>query len=147
MTASSGGLRSRTLSRTAVLLIALVTRAAAAADPKELFAAVAADDATRLEKALERNPDGLNTKGPGGQTPLMHAVLTGKLSAVKVLLGHGADTTIGEKDGYTPMHGAGFQVCPRLRADSAPPSRNRISRAEQGSDGTVHPQLAYAISR
>jgi len=133
MTASSRGLRSRALSplsfwRTAVLLIALVTRAAAAADPKELFAAVAADDATRLEKALERNPDGLNTKGPGGQTPLMHAVLTGKLSAVKVLLGHGADTTIGEKDGYTPMHGAGFQVCPRLRADSAPPSRNRIPR-------------------
>lgn len=97
--------------RTAVLLIALVTRAAAAANPKELFAAVVADDATQLEKALQRNPDAINTKGPGGQTPLMHAVLTGKLISVKVLLGHGADTTIGEKDGYTPMHGAGFQVC------------------------------------
>ena len=96
--------------RAAVLLIALVMRSAAAAEPKELFAAVAADDATLLEKALERNPDAINTKGPGGQTPLMHAVLTGKLNAVKVLLGHGADTTIGEKDGYTPMHGAGFQV-------------------------------------
>ena len=32
------------------------------------------------------------------------------MQAVKVLLGKGADTSIGEKDGYTPMHGAGFQV-------------------------------------
>ena len=40
----------------------------------------------------------------------MHAVLSGKLAAVKVLLSKGADTSIGEKDGYTPMHGAGFQV-------------------------------------
>ena len=40
----------------------------------------------------------INTIGPGGQTPLMHAVLSGKLKAVKALLKLGADTTIGEKD-------------------------------------------------
>ena len=51
----------------------------------------------------------INTIGPGGQTPLMHAVLSGKLKAVKALLKLGADTTIGEKDGYVPIHGAGFQ--------------------------------------
>ena len=26
----------------------------------------------------------------------------------------GADTTVGEKDGYTPMHGAGFQGRPKI---------------------------------
>merc|ERR1711920_236269 len=51
----------------------------------------------------------IDKKGPGGQSPLMNAVLTGKPSAVKVLLEKGADTTIAEQDGYTPMHGAGFQ--------------------------------------
>ena len=69
---------------------------------------VAADDPSAIEKALERAD--INTRGPGGQTPLMNAVLSGKLNAVKVLLSLGADTSIGEKDGYTPMHGAGFQV-------------------------------------
>lgn len=41
----------------------------------------------------------------GGQTPLMHAVLTGKENSVRKLLAENADVTIGEKDGYTPMHG------------------------------------------
>ena len=31
------------------------------------------------------------------------------MKAVRFLLDAGADTTIGEKDGYTPLHGAGFQ--------------------------------------
>ncbi len=39
----------------------------------------------------------------------MHAVLSGRTKAVEFLLKNGADTAIGEKDGYTPMHGAGFQ--------------------------------------
>ena len=45
--------------------------------------------------------------GPGGQTPLMHGVLQGMTQSVKYLLKRGADTSIPEKDGYTPMHGAG----------------------------------------
>ena len=47
--------------------------------------------------------------GDGGQTPLMNAVLSGKVQAVTYLLSQGADTSIAEKDGYTPMHGAAFQ--------------------------------------
>ena len=35
-----------------------------------------------------------------GQTPLMHAILSGKTAAAKYLLAHGADHTIGEKDGW-----------------------------------------------
>ena len=36
-------------------------------------------------------------------------MLSGKTGAVKFLLKRGADTAVAEKDGYTPMHGAGFQ--------------------------------------
>ena len=39
----------------------------------------------------------------------MHACLTGKPKAVAKLLALGANPLIGEKDGYTPMHGAAFQ--------------------------------------
>ena len=39
----------------------------------------------------------------------MMSVLMGRTKAVKLLLAAGADTTIPEQDGYTPMHGAGFQ--------------------------------------
>jgi ankyrin repeat protein len=44
-----------------------------------------------------------------GQTLLMSSVLQGKEEFVHYLLKLGADTTISEKDGYTPPHGAGFQ--------------------------------------
>ena len=78
-----------------------------------IHAAVDADDATAVNTAIQGGAD-LNEIGPGGQTPLMHAVLQGQLKAVKALLAAGADTTIGEKDGYTPMHGAGFQGRDRI---------------------------------
>ena len=38
----------------------------------------------------------------------MHGVLQGMTASVKYLLKRGADTSIPEKDGYTPMHGAGL---------------------------------------
>jgi len=61
-----------------------------------------------VQKSLA-SADELNAPGPGGQSPLMHAVLAGMTDIVELLLENGADTTIPEKDGYTPMHGAGFQ--------------------------------------
>ena len=73
-----------------------------------LFAAVRANDPIQLQAALDAGED-INVIGPGGQTPLMHGVLTGNLESVKFLLEAKADTSIPEKDGYTPMHGAGFQ--------------------------------------
>ena len=52
----------------------------------------------------------LNKRGQGGQTPLMASVLGGNDLAVKCLLeSKDVDVNIGENDGYTPMHGAGFQ--------------------------------------
>ena len=56
-----------------------------------------------LKAALAAGEDINTVQGGTGQTPLMNAVLSGKLLAVKYLLRKGADTTIGEKDGYTPM--------------------------------------------
>ena len=44
----------------------------------------------------------------------------GREQAVSHLLDLGADTTIGEQDGYTPMHGAGFQG--RAEVDNLVPS-------------------------
>eukprot|EP00316_Scyphosphaera_apsteinii_P024814 CAMPEP_0119324316 /NCGR_PEP_ID=MMETSP1333-20130426/62822_1 /TAXON_ID=418940 /ORGANISM="Scyphosphaera apsteinii, Strain RCC1455" /LENGTH=145 /DNA_ID=CAMNT_0007331995 /DNA_START=147 /DNA_END=584 /DNA_ORIENTATION=- len=63
----------------------------------------------QIKSALKTSPESLNVQGPGGQSPLMHAVLSGKVRAVKFLLKKGADPKVPEKDGYTPMHGAGFQ--------------------------------------
>lgn len=43
-----------------------------------------------------------------GRTPLVVATLAGKFHAVQMLLHAGADVNIGDKDGYTPIHIAGF---------------------------------------
>ena len=40
---------------------------------------------------------------------MMAATLAGNVEIVKFLLQKGADPEIGEKQGYTPMHGAAFQ--------------------------------------
>ena len=93
-----------------------------------LLDAVGSDNVKAISDALAR-PDGkkdLNKIGRGGQTPLMLAgvcmtsylvcfvmlmillvflVLSGKVNAVRLLLEAGADATIGEENGYTPMHG------------------------------------------
>lgn len=75
----------------------------------EYHDAIAAGDDATLKQLVTSKPALLNAVGPGGQTPLMNAVLSGNVNAVKVLLAANADVTIGEQDGYTPMHGAGFQ--------------------------------------
>ena len=73
-----------------------------------IFDAVYANDIKLIQKEIHKKDFDINQKGPGGQTPLMAAVLKGKFDAFKHLLGHGADVFIGENDGYTPVHGAGF---------------------------------------
>lgn len=74
----------------------------------DIFKAIGADSRDEVLE-LSKNKEKLNAKGPGGQTPLMFSILRGKAWAVDLLLKAGADVTIGEKDGYSPMHGAGFQ--------------------------------------
>ena len=77
--------------------------------PNPVFVGVQQDDETLIRTAVKEDPTLLDEKGVGGQTPLIHAVLTGKRVAVKTLIELGADTTATEKDGYNILHAAGFQ--------------------------------------
>ena len=62
-----------------------------------------------IQAFLDAGAD-LNLRDPAtGQTPLMFSVLNGFTASVRYLLSAGADTSIGENDGYTPLHGAAFQ--------------------------------------
>lgn len=64
----------------------------------------------RLQGLLEEDPDMLNAQEPQSlQTLVMAATLAGQPQVVKHLLDVGADTSVGEMQGYTPFHGAGFQ--------------------------------------
>ena len=74
-----------------------------------LFEALKDENIEAANAALQSGAN-INIKSPRGeQTPLMQSVLHGRTKMVAWALEHGADTTIGERDGYTPMHGAGFQ--------------------------------------
>jgi ankyrin repeat protein len=70
---------------------------------------LASDTVERVTVALKEGAN-INVKDEvNGQTALMRATLHGWTSIVSYLLDKGADVSIGEKDGYTPPHGAGFQ--------------------------------------
>lgn len=90
------------------LILALLVCMVASTNSEEFFFAISQDNESLIQDELNQGAD-INQIGPGGQTPLMHAVLQGREISVKFLLSKGADVTIAEKDGYTPMHGAGFQ--------------------------------------
>ena len=49
-----------------------------------IFDAVRQDSETQIQLALDEGVD-INSIGPGGQTPLMHAVLSGKVKFTKQL--------------------------------------------------------------
>ena len=84
----------------------------AVATQGSIFDAVGSDSMDLIKQALKDDPGALDQTGPGGQAPLMNAVLMGKPKAVKYLLKKGADPSVPEKDGYTPMHGAGEPLVP-----------------------------------
>jgi ankyrin repeat protein len=70
------------------------------------------DNPEAVKEALQEADANVNINGrekSSGQTPLMAATLRGMALTVELLLESGADPTIGEKQGYTPAHGAGFQ--------------------------------------
>jgi ankyrin repeat protein len=95
----------------------LMCSSARAASPKD-----DSPDSHLLESAFSGNLEGvqaalaegadINTRDDkSGQTALMGSVLRGHVEVVRYFLDKdsGADTSIGEKDGFTPPHGAGFQ--------------------------------------
>ena len=68
------------------------------------------EDVATVQALLQGDEVNINAKDPAsGQTPLMASVLRGKTALADLLLQHGADASISEKDGYTPSHGAAFQ--------------------------------------
>lgn len=76
---------------------------------QDLFNALKEEDFDAAATTL-KNGANINAISPGGQqTPLMQNVLHGRAQSVKFCLENNADTTIAERSGYTPMHGAGFQ--------------------------------------
>ena len=81
----------------------------------EVFNAIKSDDTPNLQRILADNKAKLasfiNQKDEeSGQTPVMMSVLRGRTEMVRLLLAEDAvDVTIGEMQGYTVMHGAGFQ--------------------------------------
>eukprot|EP00240_Pyramimonas_obovata_P014681 CAMPEP_0118945348 /NCGR_PEP_ID=MMETSP1169-20130426/42074_1 /TAXON_ID=36882 /ORGANISM="Pyramimonas obovata, Strain CCMP722" /LENGTH=193 /DNA_ID=CAMNT_0006891037 /DNA_START=122 /DNA_END=703 /DNA_ORIENTATION=- len=107
------------IGRAQVVLLVLVATSMVAltwpADAKpagrnaDIFRAVNMDNVEDIANAILSGDDIDAIEPFTGQTPLMKAVLSGKLNAVQFLLARGANVSIGEKDGYTPMHGAGFQ--------------------------------------
>ena len=80
----------------------------------DLHKAVRAGEIDELKRLLKEEGADINEIGPGKQTVLMHSVLGGCKACVKLALEHNADVTIGEQDGYTPMHGAAFQGRPHI---------------------------------
>ena len=100
-----------------LLTAAVLATTHAATHSARGHAAARSSDVATL-KEIYKGSNLINIPEPGsGQTPLMAAILSGQTKAVKVLLLElNADPTIPEKDGYTPPHGAGFQVCSTSRS-------------------------------
>ena len=96
------------------LCVLLFTSTNAQGDPQDrlndaLIKAVRAEDGEAIRDALRDGAD-LNFQLEGSlQTPLVHAILTGKFSVVEMLFELGADSRIVEKDGYDILHAAAFQ--------------------------------------
>ena len=81
----------------------------------DVFDAIKDDNTGALRRIISDNSDSLNSfinlkDEESGQTPVMMSVLRGRTEMVRLLLAEAAvDVSIGEMQGYTVMHGAGFQ--------------------------------------
>ena len=100
-----------------------------------LVEAVRADDPTAIERAITSLGADIDLQGGGGQTPLVHAVLSGKVQAVKTLLKLGANVDIPEKDGYTVAHAAGFQGRAEILKILAAHQEKKIDIMQPHADG------------
>jgi ankyrin repeat protein len=92
-----------------IVVFGLSHQICSASDDNEIFEGVQKDDTTAIKSAVKNDPSTLESITLGGQTPLIHAVLFGKLESVKTLLDLGANTAATEADGYNVLHAAGFQ--------------------------------------
>ena len=81
----------------------------------DVLRAVSGNDVSEVRSIIDQNRDSLGSfinirEAGSGQTPLMKSILMGHTELVRMLLDlEEVDVTVGEKDGYTAFHGAGFQ--------------------------------------
>jgi ankyrin repeat protein len=86
--------------------------------------AVKSSDTTKLRAVLAEHPELLNYQDEKGATPLHWAAERQLLAVVSALLEHGADTTIKDRLGYTPVdtarwhgeyaNGAYTEICEKI---------------------------------
>ena len=102
------------------LLLTVIVTCVTGSNIEDVLEAVKNGDVEEIREIINENRDNIGSfinkrDASDGQTPLMKAVLFGQTEIVEELLKlDEVDVTIGEKDGYTPMHGAGFQVIMNL---------------------------------
>ena len=81
----------------------------------DILRAVSSNDVGEVGSIIDQNRDSLGSlinirEAGSGQTPLMKSILMGHTEMVRILLMlPEVDVSLGEKDGYTAFHGAGFQ--------------------------------------
>ena len=93
-------------------VITLLAVPLGSAQKDDIFDAVRSDRMEKIKAALKTGgPEILNEVGPGGQSPLMHAVLQGKVAAVKFLLRKGADVRFTHVRTPTRTHGHAGHRC------------------------------------
>lgn len=89
-------------------------------DPKatRLMEALRTGDSPAFQKALGEDSKAVNSKGPGGTTPLMYAVFYSDAATVRILLDRGANPNIANDAGATAlMWAAGDLEKTRLLVD------------------------------
>jgi len=69
----------------------------------ELAQAAFYGDLQRVIALIKSSPGDVNCPGPAGLTPLMHAIMGGRLETVLVLIEAGADINKAADDGSTPL--------------------------------------------
>lgn len=74
-------------------------------DPKatQLMAMIREGDVRAALQMLEREPDVVNRRGPGGATPLMYAALYSDTATMQAILAHGADPNARNDAGATAL--------------------------------------------
>jgi ankyrin repeat protein/mono/diheme cytochrome c family protein len=74
-------------------------------DPRlaALIAAARSGNHAMVEQRLPADKDLINTKDPGGSTPLHHAAGYGDLETIKLLIDNGADVNAKNRRGSTPL--------------------------------------------
>eukprot|EP00193_Tetraselmis_chui_P000971 CAMPEP_0177763638 /NCGR_PEP_ID=MMETSP0491_2-20121128/6975_1 /TAXON_ID=63592 /ORGANISM="Tetraselmis chuii, Strain PLY429" /LENGTH=211 /DNA_ID=CAMNT_0019279753 /DNA_START=182 /DNA_END=817 /DNA_ORIENTATION=+ len=127
--------RQSVLMNAALLLSALLSTATVltSAASSTGFEAARIGDIEGMEAAMRDGLDIDAREEKSEQTMLMAASLAGQAKSVKWLLSKGADWTVGELGGFTPMHGAAFQGRDQVAkallkagvpADAGPPAKD-----------------------